>query len=331
VEARRLVEQVGVDVLIGPLAGSQEAALQAYARRHPATTFVNGTASAHLGDPAPNFFSFHPTGAQWMAGLGRYAYHDLGWRTAVTVGGSTTDIFTWSQMAGFAAEFCALGGRISERVWLRPGDPSAVLAQVPRADVDGFVVAASPEVVLALVNGSPALRGNLSRRLILGTTAVLPELSALGERTRGVAFAVGGGIPLPTAAGYKEALRSAFPGLGGYKTGGLFDVFYYDAMIATLSALDAVGGDLSDGQRRLRAALAGLALALPNGRTTLDGEHQAIAPNHLQQLTGRGIRSRVFRTIPAVERTFGGLLDGIVPSANTPVCRKGDPPPWARG
>ena len=40
-----------------------------------------------------------------------------GWRcTAVTIGNA--DDFDWAQVAGFDAEFCALGGKIVKRIWL---------------------------------------------------------------------------------------------------------------------------------------------------------------------------------------------------------------------
>ena len=84
-EARRLVEQVGVDILIAPTDTPDELALQQYARMHPHTTFVDGAGAAPDPNPAPNFFKFNTNGAQWMAGLGSYAYHALGWRRAVTV------------------------------------------------------------------------------------------------------------------------------------------------------------------------------------------------------------------------------------------------------
>ena len=115
-EARRLVEQAGVDVLIGPLSGDEGLALQEYARRQSGIAFVNGSSSSQQLHPARNFFSFWYDGAQWMAGVGTYAYKQLGWRTAVTVG--SADEFDWAQVAAFDAEFCALGGRIVKRLWL---------------------------------------------------------------------------------------------------------------------------------------------------------------------------------------------------------------------
>jgi branched-chain amino acid transport system substrate-binding protein len=80
-EARRLVENVGVKILVGPLSGDEGVAVANYAKSVPGVTFVNGTSGAQsttLSVKAPNFFRFGGDGAQWMAGLGTYAYKTLG-------------------------------------------------------------------------------------------------------------------------------------------------------------------------------------------------------------------------------------------------------------
>ena len=77
--ARKLVEQDGVAILIGPLSGDEGLAVKDYAKTQPNVTFVNGTSAAQdttLRDPAPNFYRFSTDGAQWMAGLGDYAYNE---------------------------------------------------------------------------------------------------------------------------------------------------------------------------------------------------------------------------------------------------------------
>lgn len=59
--ARKLVEQDGVQILIGPLSGDEGLAVNDYANTQPNVTFVNGTSAAQvtaLRDPAPNFFRF---------------------------------------------------------------------------------------------------------------------------------------------------------------------------------------------------------------------------------------------------------------------------------
>src|SRR6202048_5376792 len=84
-ETRRLVEQLGADILIGPLSGDEGIAVANYAKTQPNKTFLNGISGAQdatLKVQAPNFFRFNPDGAQWSAGLGDHAYNKLGLRSA---------------------------------------------------------------------------------------------------------------------------------------------------------------------------------------------------------------------------------------------------------
>ena len=58
---RKLVEQDGVQVLVGPLSGSEGLAVKDYAKTKPNVTFVNGTSAAQdttFRNPAENFFPF---------------------------------------------------------------------------------------------------------------------------------------------------------------------------------------------------------------------------------------------------------------------------------
>ncbi len=103
-------------------------------------------------------------------------------------------------------------------------------------------------------------------------------------------------------------------------------------MEATLRALEAVEGDLSDGQRAFQAALARTALDAPNGHIRLDENRQAIAPNYLQKVTktAMGLTMRTHATLPDVEQSFNGYFDSSEPLRRDALeCRKGDPPAWA--
>lgn len=261
-----------------------------------------------------------------MAGVGTYAYKQLGWRRAVTVGGA--DDFDWAQVAGFDAEFCALGGTIVKRIWLPQAetDFSGLVAQVPRSGVDGFLMETQGKgALLALARGYPGMQGNLARKVVGGTTLVTAH--ELGKRVRGVVW---GAQPSPRHA-YLASLRKEFPEIAKNYLGGPFDYGYYEAMAATLQALDRVHGDLSGGERRFMAALARVRLNAPNGRTTLDANHRAIAPNALFE-TLTPSTGRMIRTIPRVDATFGGYFTAKdpPPSKTTPECVKRTPPAWAR-
>ena len=141
----------------------------------------------------------------------------------------------------------------------------------------------------------------------------------------------GAGRPTILHRAYLATLRKAFPEIAKDYLGFAYDYAYYDAMTATLQALDRVHGDLSDGEKRFMAALAHVELDAPNGRTTLDASHRAIAPNTLFE-TLTASTSRVLRTIPAVDASFGGYFKPIdpPPGKTTPACVKRTPPPWAR-
>ena len=71
------MEQLGADIMIGPLSGDESIAVANYAKQHPTKTFVDGSAGAQdttLKVRAPNFFRFNGDGAMWNAGLGDLAY-----------------------------------------------------------------------------------------------------------------------------------------------------------------------------------------------------------------------------------------------------------------
>jgi branched-chain amino acid transport system substrate-binding protein len=339
-EARLMVEQLGVDILIGPTLNGESLTLKEYARQRPETTFVDTVASVQsltLDDPAQNVFRFSYDGAQLSAGLGAYAYRTLGWRTAVTVA-QQQGVFgggdEYTQVAGFVAEFCALGGRVVKRVWSAPGEVSAYAAG-NRAD--GFFVA--DPVNFETEFG--ALRGSLAKRILggifMGSALVSPEL-----QQRLVGVVTGGSDPFASAPPWRDyfaALAKAFPGLEAatplLAVQNTFPVLYYDAMAAVITALEHVNGDLSGGEHRFQAALASVRLESPIGLIRLDQNRQAILPNYLGQYQRNASGEIVYRTIrvaPDVDQSFGGYFrtNGPLPSESYPPCRRHDPPSWAR-
>ena len=167
--ARRLIEEEKVDVLVAPMLGQTEGVvLRELAHRYPKVAFVLANSAAQeptLRDPAPNLFRFVADGAQASAGLGSYAYHDLGWRrTAVVLPDSP---YSWPRAAGFVAEFCALGGQV-ERL---PAPAYASASVLPRIgkDVDG--VALFTEIfpdTLGFATAFAKVQPDLPRHLLLG-------------------------------------------------------------------------------------------------------------------------------------------------------------------
>jgi branched-chain amino acid transport system substrate-binding protein len=338
-EARRLVEQEGVDILIGPLSGSEGIAVANYAKEQPGVTFLNGSSAAQdttLKVQAENFFRWGGDGAQWMAGLGDYAYSELGWRTAVVIGDDYD--FPYTQAAGFVAEFCSLGGEVVQRLWppLGEEDYSSYIAQLEEAD--GFLLNVTGTGTLAFVRQYGELGGNRADQIVASTVSVDPNvLAELGDRVVGVVTAgpVAADSEDPKMQDYLAAMSEAYPDV---PAGGLFDVLYYDAMEALLQALEQVDGDLSNDHAALREALASLELDAPNGDTTLDDNRNSVAPNFVFQVvedtSGDGVPDvETLAEIPDVDQTFAGFFDESTPAPDRqdPHCTEATPPPWTSG
>jgi len=342
VEIRRLVEGEGVDVLVGSNFPSIGRAFVQYASLQPDVTFLipEGEQLSHLA-PGPNVFRFSPTFAQQNAGLGAYAYGELGWRRAVTIG--TADSNSWGYNAAFISEFCSLGGEIAERVWLDtfPENVPDQLSAVPSDGVDGYYLAVDSYSAGVFLEQQSELSTGLADRVIAGGNSLFLDQSVaarLGDGLVGVVTA--GDLPFASPpAGFSEygsEFESIFPelaGLAGFAAHS-FDLAYHNAMEAVLRALEAVDGDLVDGQRRFRAALAEIELDAPNGPIRLDANRQAIAPTYLHQVSandGGALSFQQLRAIEEVDAGFSGRLspEGPAPSRSTPSCEAGNPPPWA--
>jgi branched-chain amino acid transport system substrate-binding protein len=342
-ETRRLMEQEDADILIGPLSGDEGIAVANYAKENPDKTFVNGIAGAQdstLKVQAPNFFRYHPDGAQWSAGLGDFAYNELGWRRAAIIGDDYS--FPYTSLAGFVAEFCAIGGQITDRVWAPLGeqDYSSYISQIPE-NVDGIYVGIGGSGLISFINQYEQQRGEVDTDRMLGNVfwddpLVLEEVGS--KLVGGVTSAMtAADSDAPEVEAYISALRDAY----GEEIAGagpsVFTYGYYTATVALIKGLEAVNGDIAD-QGPLQEALADVTLTgeeAPWGDVELDENRQAISDVYLKEIVedqnGDGTPDvQTFRRIPDVEQTFGGVFTPDSPSVdrNQPECEEGEPPPW---
>src|SRR5262249_15844878 len=283
----------------------------------------------------------------WVAGLGGYAYHVLGWRNVATVGENSSVV--WPEVAGFVAEFCSLGGHVVKRVWTPAYVPAGYGPQLPAyarkvpAHADG--VALFPSYYQNTIGFARAYakdHPDLAHSLIIGPSAfgVLGPLRKSGRLLRGVVTGLNQPYESssPAFRTYTRRLDRFFPGLAAQSSGPpahRIEIAYHDAMEPALEALEPAVGDVFKGERAFRAALSRVVLQSPNGRISLDRHRQAIGPAYLSriELDSRGKPLlRTFRVVPKVEQTFGGYFNGTTapPSSVSPTCRRATPPPWAR-
>jgi len=310
--ARKLVEQDGVQILVGPLSGSEGLAVKDYAKTQPDVTFVNGSSAAQdttLREPAPNFFRFNTDGAQWMAGLGEYAYKNRGYKNIVTVAEDYS--FPYTQVFGFLLDYCKLGGKVADRFWVPIGakDYSSIIASIPD-DVDAIYVALGGADATNFLTQYTEQGGD--KPIIGGSITV--DQTVLGSKGRVQDIVVGAiaAGPIadtwddPTWKAWVKEYQEMFP--DGLPSPSLFAHAYYIAMDAVLTALDEVNGDLSGGQAKFREALANLKLDTPTGEVTLDQNRQAVADIFLTEVVkgpDGGLANKVIEVIPHVNQTLG--------------------------
>lgn len=281
--ARRLIEQDKVEIVIGPVSGSEGLAVVQFAKSNPNVTFVNGTAAAPEAtyrDPVSNFFRFNADGVMWQAGLGTYAYNDLKYRRVASI--SNDYSFGWAQMKGFSMEFCRSGGKIVERLWTPIGttDFSSLIARIPKG-IDALYVMlvgadATNFITQYVQAGAPV-------PLIAGTNTVDQTVLATLTRKQLRDFIVGTPSASPVVDDWTDqryvqfvsAYKKAFPdGLPSPASAGLG---YYLNTKAVIQALNEVKGDLSGSQQKFRAALSKVVVDGPAGTVRLDENRQGDA------------------------------------------------------
>ena len=311
---RKLVEQDKVDIIIGPLSGSEGIAVRDYCKSHPEVTFVNGISGAQettMVDPCPNFYRFNMDGAQWGAGLGEYVYNEKGWKTVASVAEDYS--FGYTNFLGFALGYCNAGGKITERQWVPLGtkDFASIIAALPD-DVDALYLGLGGGDAVNFLNQYQQAGGDA--HLIGGTIMVDGTvLSAKGNAKQALVGTPSSG---PQADTWDDAnwqawvkrYQDAFPAEERFPTPSLFATGYYNPTTAVFKALNEVDGDLSDGQKAFREALANIELDAPNGHISLDDNRQAIGTNfttEVQEQPDGTLANNLVKTVEGVNQTLG--------------------------
>ena len=309
--ARKLVEQDGVKVLIGPLSGDEGLAVKDYAKTKPDVTFINGTSAAQdttLRDPAPNFFRFSTDGAQWMAGLGTYAFNDKGYKNVAVVAEDYS--FPYTQVFGFMAEFCKAGGHVPSKSWVPIGnkDFSSVIAAIPD-DVDAIYVALGGADAVNFLTQYQQAGGQAP--LVGGSITVDQTVLTAKGKLRDVLIgtpAAGPTADTNDAPAWKVFAEAYSKQPNAFPSPSLFAHGYYINMKAALLALDQVGGDVSDGGAKLRDALSKLSFDTPTGKVSLDKNRNAVADIFLTEVTEAPdgtLLNKLVKVVPQVNQTLG--------------------------
>lgn len=279
--ARKLIEQDKVDLIIGPLSGSEGIAMRDFAKTIPDKVVINGISGAletTWVDPAPNFYRFNLDGAQWGYGLGSYAFKTKGYKKIATIVADYS--FGYTNFMGFAVDYCKAGGDIVQRFWqpLGQSDFGGIIAQLPE-NVDAIYLGLGGTDAINFLNQYQ--QAGEKTRLIGGT--ILADQTVLTARGRAKDALKGTPVsgpfatdnPDPAWTSYVKRYQEAWPAAQRLPTPSLFGLGYYTATLAAIKGLETAGGDLSNGQAKFKDALNKLQLDSPVGRITLNENRQA--------------------------------------------------------
>jgi branched-chain amino acid transport system substrate-binding protein len=335
-ETRRLMEQLNADVMIGPLSGDEAVAIANWAKTHPTKTVIVGTAASQ--DPtmqiAPkNLFRYYGDGAQWNAGLGEIVYKKLHWRKAAIIMDDYS--FAWTSGAGIIADFCAIGGQITKRVFppLNTTDYSSYIRQLPPPNqVDGYFwvvggTGTDPSLKAfeqAYGQVSPQkISGNLFLWFLTGV-AVAPRL--VGSYVGG--FGIGPGLKTPGAAQYRATMHKWFPKLeANIHAEDAFILNYYRGAYALVLGLQKSKGAVGTAlQAALPRTVKDPYQVSNGGIVKLDSRRQAIQDQYQMQIVKgpSGPTVAIAGYVPSVDQTFGGTFapNKPAPSRTFPPCVK---------
>ena len=337
---RSLIEADGVDVVVGPAGEPEGVLMRRLAHRYPDVTFIltaGAAQEATLRHSQPNVFRFVADAPQSAAGLATYARRDLGWRRAAVAFDYTPA--AWEATAGFVAEFCSLGGEVSEQGPFT-GDPAdrAVAARMARG-ADGVFVSSGFYPAAEFLRAYRRDVGRLPGRLVLhGYGFSVPHALTLdGVDLSGVVL--GGDMPQATERPqwrrYLRSFAETNPDMPPRTARDALVLPYYVGVEGLARALEQVDGDIGPGGKDLRAALERVRFEGPMGPIRLDARRQAVVSVHLRRVMARGerVRTEPIRVVDGVDQSYGGIF---TPRTRTPSlfalsCKRAKPPARARG
>jgi len=330
-ETRRLMQQLNADVMLGPLSGDEAVAIANWAKTRPTKTVIIGTAASQ--DPtmqiAPkNVFRYYGDGAQWNAGLGEIVYKKWGWRNAAIIMDDYS--FAWTSAAGIIADFCAIGGKITKRVFppLNTTDYSSYVRQLPQPDsVDGYFWVVGGTGTDAALKAFEQAYGSLKAKQHSGNLFLwFLTGAASAPKLRGAyigGFGIAPGLKTAPANKYKAVMARYYPKIPSEDS---FTLNYYRGAHALVLGLQKSKGQVGAALQRALPRVIDDPYQISNGgKVRLDGRRQAIQDQWQMQINPTGAFGiKTYGYVPLVDQTFGGTFgpNKPAPGRNFPACTK---------
>ena len=271
-QARALIDNQNIDVLEGPLAANEDAAVTAYAGPKGVPTDDLAMCAGIQLDYYQKFQNAYSSG--WACNqpaitAADYALHDLHWKKIVTIGQDFS--FGWLVVGGFADAFKAGGGTIEKMLWApnTTTDFSPYVSQIPTSGIDG---------VYAELSGATAVRftaayqqfGLKGKVPLLGITQLTDYSSLPSEEPAAALGTLTGaqycdGIDTPENAKFTQGYKQQYGVYPGYYS----DAGYAKARLL-VTALQQLKGVTSN-KKNITKQLKATQIVAPRGPVKLSG------------------------------------------------------------
>jgi branched-chain amino acid transport system substrate-binding protein len=269
-DARQLVTADHVQVIEGPLLSSAIAVVAPYVLGQGIPEDDLYLASPQQAQAYTRYRTGFTSGWDGFAPTtegGRWAYDTMRWRHVTTVGLGIS--FGWQGVAGFAAQFTKLGGKIDKEIWVPSNtvDMSSYVSAIPASTQAVFVVLSGSQAA-NFVNDYASF--GLKKKIpLMGITTLTDQAALPAENT---AAALGVYTDAQYCDGNPSAVNQAFAN-AYHAAYGVYPSYYSEAGYTKaqilVAALKSLHGVVSS-EKALSTAMRAVHITAPRGPVSFD-------------------------------------------------------------
>lgn len=306
-QARRLVLQEKVDLLVGPLCGHEGPAVAQISRETGIPLIMDpaGADSVTKWDRLPTVVRTAVSASQIGHPMGDYLYKELGLRNVTFIASD----YTWGHEVtlGAVKTYTALGGKVNKILWnpLGTKDYGTTINSIP-ADSDGVVVVIAGADRIRLFEDWFSFGADKKHKLYGGYWLhedMLPQIDdrAVGLISNSVHYVAG--IDTPENKAFVDEYVRRYKRMPSW-----FAESAYTAGMFLKTALDSVGGNIGDKEAFLKAVQSA-EIKAPRGPLKIDSYGNPIQNVYITKVEqtnhptlGKILINKPVKTYPAVSQ-----------------------------
>ena len=322
-QARRLVEQDHVSIIVGPLSTAVDQAIIPYITSHkvPAIFPVLSPDDITQRMPAAYVVRTSAASSQTTQPLGDYAYKTLKYRKVATIAYDFS--FGWESVGGFVEAFQHDGGSVLKQLWtpVATSDYGPYLSELPR-NVDAVMCSFSGAAAVNFIKQYKAF-GLKAPLICQGNTTDESTLPATGPAALGILTALHYSTALDRAQ--NKSFVAAYTKAYGHQPS-YYGEGTYDAALVLAAAIGKLHGDISDTQKFIATMRSMHVTEAPRGPLAFDryGNPDQNVYIRKVEMSGGRLENVVIDTISNVSQFWtydpAAALQHPVYSRSYPVC-----------